>query len=227
MSVDLKEYDNNVIDLMNKNKNYYDDINKGYQNIEAYYKGHIDRIHNAIGMLNDNIVLEENAYVHEAGSIFPFMSLSLTYKANVYVEVSSIQNRPLRLTNFVYLRYGNLCYDDFGNEICDLIITTEVFEHLSCNLLIVRDKIIKSIKKGGYWFVSFPMNGRNASMSNYNKEWCNDEVVGKVGFSDYTERHLREFNEETVKQFLDISNMKIIANDKKTGWIHQFLLKKD
>jgi len=211
---------------MKKNKKYYDDINKGYQNIPDYYRGHIDRFHRAIRLLESNIVLKDDFYIHEAGAIFPFISLALTYKIGVYAEVSSIQNKPFRLTDNVYLRYSSLCYDDLGKELYDLIITTEVFEHLSCNLLIVRDKVVDSVKRGGYWFVSFPMGERNVSMSNYNKDWSNDKVTGKVGFKDYVERHLREFNAETTKQFLDILNMKIIASDE-TSWIHQFLLKKE
>lgn len=60
----------------------------------------------------------------------------------------------------IVLTYGNLCTNDFGTNRYDLIITTEVWEHLPCNIINVRDRVVRSMKKNGLLFVSFPLNDR-------------------------------------------------------------------
>jgi SAM-dependent methyltransferase len=89
----------------------------------------------------------------------------------------------------------NLCLDKYPDIQYDLVILSEVIEHLPINLIKFQDDVIKLIKPGGVLLVTYPLGGRNAK--NYDKEYPERD------FTKLQEDHVREFTGETVKLFFN------------------------
>lgn len=219
IEINIENYRSTALALMERYKQF---IPFASETPPDYFRSHFDRLVQGIGMLNSNIEFNKDSKIHELGSFFPFFSLPFADKYRCYVEVSSIQNSPFYMDNNIYFRYSNLCFDDFGIEKYDLLITTEVFEHLPCDLIEVRDRVIKCIKKGGYWLVSFPVKKENDKTLAVFKATYNNESA-----FTYHENHLREFSIESSLKFLELPDFKIIADGDSFGWIHQYLLRKN
>lgn len=215
-----QNYEDDVISLMKK---WNTNLRAGpSETVENYFNSHHDRFTAGIMLLHKNIQFNESFKIHELGSNFPYFSLPFVRKYGCTVEVSSLQNVPFFMDKNICIRYSNMCFDDFGTELYDLTITTEVLEHLPCNAVNARDKSIKSIKKGGYWFVSFPLGKTNSSteIDTYKKQ------LEEHNPYEYSEKHLREFTPESINKFLQIDNFKIIDSVLSLGWISQHLLKR-
>lgn len=162
---------------------------------ESYLVGHLPRFLDGIRAIEDNVTMERGLIGIEAGSGFPWYTLHFSDALDWTIDCMDIATAvPTPITTKVISRYGNLCTDDIGHSKYDIATCCEVWEHLPCNLNIVKSKLITSLKPGAFLLCSYPCGGVNASMDNYSKDW--DTQFNKH------HGHLREFTEDLAKQFI-------------------------
>jgi hypothetical protein len=104
-------------------------------------------------------IAQKNWQVLEVGSCFPWLSFPFITSHNWNVKTVDILVFKNHFEHNLSITYGNLCTDDFGFNQYDLVIATEVLEHLPCDILEVKEKLLKCLKNNGYLFVSFPLSG--------------------------------------------------------------------
>ncbi len=181
-------------------------IPTGFNNTEMF-PGDWSRYKQAIEMLeNVDLELNKDSKVLDLGSPLPFTTYytKLKYNAKIYCRDISIV-MPMVFDKDVKIDYFNLCKEDLGLQEWDFINFAEVLEHLPCNMFLIREKVISSLKDGAYMLISYPLGGRNASMANYGIDLMN------ISWNT-THPHLREFTEDIAKKF--ISNLEIIDTQK-------------
>lgn len=132
-------------------------------------------------------------HIADLGSFYPYASYWFKLKdKEVEIDLYDIVGLDWNIApydvNGIKLRNFDLCHDIFPDKTYDLIIISEVLEHLPCNLFDVEKKIMSILD--GYLLVTYPLLGNNAK--DYDKTY---ERKGAVG------EHLREFTEDTVKLF--------------------------
>jgi len=170
------------------------------------FPGDWNRYKQAIEMLDKvDLGLDEDSKVLDLGSPLPFTTYSLNLKYNSKIWCKDISINQSTTIGDVRLEYFNLCMENLGVQEWDFINFAEVLEHLPCNMFLVREKVISALKDNKYMLISYPLGGRNASMSNYGKDLLNENWFT-------THSHLREFTEELAKLF--ISNLEIVDVQK-------------
>jgi hypothetical protein len=189
----------------------------GLMNLHAYFDGHYPRFELGVRMLSENLTFDEKSQILELGSPLPFYSYPFVKLHCSHAMVLDLSIESPYWFEDIYFDSFNICNDKLAINSWDLIIMTEVWEHLPCNLLEVRNQVVDAIKHGGFLYTSFPLLGKNASMENYNKVWTPD-------FSKSYE-HLREFTEETAREFLDMPELKILAEANVFTNAYHFYIK--
>jgi len=171
-----------------------DVINKYSTDLE-YFKGHIPRFLIGKHFIERYCNISDGFSILDVGTGFPFQVYYLTHEYNIRIVYLDPHKRtPPPKTEFIR---GNVCLDTLPIGF-DLVICTEVFEHLPCNLYKVKDKLIKSSKK--YLLFSFPLKGVNAR--DYDKDL-------KLDFRK-VHGHLREFTTKTAFEF--VKDLKILEH---------------
>lgn len=171
----------------------------------SYFLGHEERFLLGLEFLNKNTA-KENLKVWDLGTGFPFQSLWFHKKFHWNLLWSDLHpENKLEIDEEAKFSLFNICLEEFPKEEFDVIISTEVLEHLPCNLLKVKKKIKAALKQEGLWLVSFPLKGFNAQ--DYDKDLS-------LPFEEYSEAHLREFTEKSALQFLEDSSLEILEKDK-------------
>ena len=186
------------------------------------FPGDWNRYREEILML-DKIDLQLNEYsnVLDLGSPIPFMTYSLALKYNCNIICKDIGIKIPYYIDKVSGELFNVCKDNLGLQKWDLISFTDVLEHLPCNLYLVREKVISSLRDNRYLLISYPMG--NTIIAPYGCDMMNQDW-------DITHTHMREFPNNNAINF--IPNLKIIAKRKvyppsyKSGSI-QILYKKE
>jgi len=170
-----------------------------------YTKAHWHRMRIGMEMMFKYIDVQPHFQVVELGSKLPYFTALFPEYFGIKVHLQSIETVPQEIGSFIFEKV-NMCLDDFGENKWDIVITTEIWEHLVCNLYDVRDRVLKSIKPGGYWLTSFPLGGKNAG---------NYEKILKNNLNQLYHPHAREFTEKTAENFMNIPNIKILATEKR------------
>jgi len=214
---------------MNKEKEYIDKLNKkfviplNFINPEMF-PGDWIRYKQAIEMLEKiDLKLNSNSNVLDLGSPLPFITYYTYLKYNNNVCCWDININTEYNIEKVSGKNFNVCRDNLDLQIWDFISFTEVLEHLPCNMYLIREKVISSLKDGKYLLISYPLGGKNADTKNYGKDLMDKNW-------DTTHNHLREFTSDLAMTF--ISNLKIVDVKKvvppsyKAGSI-QILYKKE
>ena len=168
---------------------------------ESYFNGHFPKFAKGYEWMEK--YLGKNGVALELGTPFPYYTWYLAKYhgwTTRYLDVS-IQ-KPYIFPNNVnaFGCYGNIHTEDYGKDVYDLIVTSEIWEHLGSNLIETRDRIIRALKPNGYLFASFPMHGLNSDPSEWTKV-----LTDLINFDGGP--HKREFNPDTYKKFIDVIPM--------------------
>jgi hypothetical protein len=119
----------------------------------GYKKFHEKRLKASTNILEENCRLYKTSRVLEVGSTFPFITLPLAKKHGFTPVCADIQKVKDSSVSFVQL---DLCKDAIPQK-WDLILCTEVLEHLPCNLFDVVNKIISATRDDGHIFFTVPI----------------------------------------------------------------------
>lgn len=155
----------------------------------SYYYAHKPRFDAMIDIIKRNAA--DKGHISELGSFLPYTSYHLT---GTKVDCMDILFQSYNIDGFSKDRFnfksGNLNKEfELGQP--DLIIMSEVIEHLPSNLFKLEERVIKNLKKGAYLLVTYPMHGHNAQ--DYDKDFGEHDR--------FRHEHLREFTEATVPLF--------------------------
>jgi len=150
-----------------------------------YIDHHGNRFNAAHSLIDYNIDMNSNFSILEVSTL-PFVSHRYRY-AKTYV--GSVESKNRDLLDYKS-RWFNLCYGVPDYEEWDLIIITEVLEHLPMNLDIVMKDLIDKTKDGGYILTSLPM-GKVTPIESFNKDVNKNKDIAH-------RKHIREFNEDTA-----------------------------
>jgi hypothetical protein len=185
-----------------------------------YIDMHWDRFMIDIAMLEENVILNKDSVCLELGSPIPYISYSMFLKYNCKVVCRELLvSKDYEFEN-IKVEHFNICTSEFKENEFDLVILTEVLEHLPCNMLKARDKVIASIKDGGYLLVSYPCKGENPvdyDKDIYDYNW------------DATLEHIRDFTLDTARTFitnLAVVTEKTIISVGYRGLMHHILYRK-
>lgn len=156
-------------------------------------------------LLEKHVKVRADSKILEAGSFAPLQALFFR-REGAAVICCDLDKDLWRIDETFYHYRCNLCYDDFGENVFDVVICTEVFEHLPCNLYTVRNKLIGCCKNQGVLLFSFPLTGR--IFAPYNHDFTQE--------NDWTteHKHLREFTETTAVRFLTHPELKMVTRQK-------------
>lgn len=161
----------------------------------SYYNNHIERFEAMEKLIRKNNV--DTSSIAELGSFLPYTSFA--FKPDI-VDCYDIVPIMFNIDNFQYENYGfygmNLC-KELPMKPYTLRIISEVIEHLPCNLIDFQTRLANSMASGEYLLVTYPMHGHNAK--DYNVDFGDHDVMRA--------EHVREFNNETYKQFFNMLNV--------------------
>lgn len=168
----------------------------------TYFENHWPRFEAMIRICLDNGITPDSVeQLCEIGSFYPYTTLF--FKNNnpdtridlydiITQEVADAQ--PYNVDGVRLIEF-NLCIQSLPEVQYDLIILSEVMEHLPINLFKFEQEVQRLIKPGGHLVVTYPLGGKNAKQ--YGKEFPERD------FSRLQEDHVREFTPNTVKLFFN------------------------
>jgi SAM-dependent methyltransferase len=155
----------------------------------SYFQAHWPRFECMLSVLQRHGLGKGS--VAELGSFLPYVAYHLECASATCYDILF---RYFLIPDFQEGKYSfrafNLCHERFP-EAYDLVILSEVIEHLPCNLFDMEKRVLESVKPGGHLLVTYPMHGHNAQ--DYDKDFGAHE--------EFRHEHLREFNESTVPLF--------------------------
>jgi hypothetical protein len=173
--------------------------------VKRYFIGHLPRF--AAGIEVVNCIEDRSIHtIHELGSPYPFFGYYFYNEENCKVVVSDLYDRKWKLNDLLYFSQLNLCVNNIPKS--DLIICSEVFEHLPCNLVRVKDEILNNCK---YALLSFPLGNKGKDIPLTHD--FTSKVLGDVYYKTFD--HLREFNGR-VDEFL--GKDKTLFKTTVTAW---------
>jgi len=216
------EYENYFIDFFNNLEDTFpyciDELSpQTKEGVIGYFKGHIKRFNLVIDMIET--LKPMNWKILEVGSPYPFISYFFYSHFNCTCQCSDLYDRTWKIDNRLFFKKCNLCLDEIEG-VWDLIIASEVFEHLPCNLIKVKEKILGAIRPNGYTLFSFPL--KSTAKEEFTHEYENKDFIKAHG-------HLREFR-GLVNDFLSEENIidrKICKPDAYGGDIEVLLIRKN
>ena len=165
----------------------------------TYFLAHWPRFETMLDLCNEARIAPEQ--ICELGSWYPYTSYywkvaSTFCKIDLFdiitrevSEVSEYDVDGVRLFDF------NLCTESLPNKEYDMVIVSEVLEHLPCDQYLLCVAISQIVKPGGYLLVTYPLGGNNAK--DYGKEMKEYDAEHLV------EGHIREYTHETTKLFFN------------------------
>ena len=147
--------------------------------VKAYVYEHWNRFDAGIKILSK--VVKDGCSIHEVGSPYPFFSYYFYLNNKCKVLCSDFYDRGWKIDDNLESRRINLCRVEYLPA-ADIVICSEVLEHLSCNLFKLRDILLSSCR---YCLMTLP-NGNVGVDIPLNKCSRDDEF-------DKVHSHLREF----------------------------------
>jgi hypothetical protein len=164
----------------------------GTEDSLVYFYNHFPRFWAMIKLCEENGVLPDKSC--ELGSFYPYTTLYFDGKIDLYDIAPLIfpNANPYEICN-VRMEGLNLCTDQIpADRKYDLVILSEVMEHLPCNLYELCERVQSIVNSQGYLIATYPVQYRN------NAEYY-EQDLGDPGKSH--DGHLREFTDETVDLF--------------------------
>jgi len=195
--------------VLNELRGFYDAIAPFYEargssgDSLSYFRNHFPRFEVMISLcLNNGVLPDAIKSACEIGSFYPYTTYYFkTENDKIEIDLFDIILREIDAVgeayniNSVRLYDFNLCTDKLPDYKYDLIILSEVLEHLPINLFKFEKEIISLMPKGGHLVVTYPLHGNNAK--DYGKEYPERD------FERLQEDHVREFTLETVPLFFN------------------------
>lgn len=179
--------------------------------LEYFNHDHHSRYIDGWSLIARNIAPTKGMKCMEAGSPFPFF----TYPFMRLLDWECMTFGLETINGYImpdvkcYIKYGNLCTDDWCVNRYDLIVCTEALEHTPCSMVKTKDRLIASLKKGGYLLMSFPLGGMEAK--GYEIDRIPLDKMYELGIGDRVgEPHIREFTKETARNFIVEPQMKCL-----------------
>jgi hypothetical protein len=112
-------------------------------------------------LIYNNIKLNTEFKVLDLGTTMPFQSLFLNKEHNCYLECADIKNKNIQETEKISFSQLDICKEELKDEY-DLLILENILEYLPCNLLELRERLMKNVYKNGYVLTSFEINKFNS-----------------------------------------------------------------
>lgn len=166
----------------------------------TYFTAHFPRFKTMLNLCQECCVATYSlSQICELGSWYPYTSyywklVNPECKIDLYdiivrevPEVSEYDVDGVRLFDF------NLCTEPLPDKQYDMVIVSEVLEHLPCNIHALCENISKIVKPGGHLLVTYPLGGINAM--NY------QDALDGYDQDHLVEGHIREYTAETTKLF--------------------------
>lgn len=157
---------------------------KPYKSLD-YFHNHFPRFRAMIELLEKNNVHPK--FVAELGSFYPYTSLYFSDFIALYDFIGTEYQHD----GIILFNYNINTIKDYFLSNYDLIILSEVLEHLPVSIFALTERIAEVMDDNAYLIVTYPLGGTNA------KDY--DKIVGDPNVS-YGE-HLREFTEDTTELF--------------------------
>lgn len=175
----------------------------------TYFTAHWPRFEAMIQLCHEvGIKANELSQICELGSWYPYTSYywklaNQQCEIDLYdiivrevPEVSEYDVDGVRLFDF------NLCTESLPDKQYDMVIVSEVLEHLPCDLFLLCNNISKIVKLGGHLLVTYPLGGINA------KDYRQNLV--SYDHNHLVEDHVREYTHETVLLFFN--DLKLVGS---------------
>lgn len=189
--------------VLQKLPDFYKGIGEFYQkrggNSDSltYFENHWPRFEMMIDIARE--IWPESAC--EIGSFFPYTTYFWKCKnPALTIDLYDIILRELKGDVKPYDVDGiklidlNLCTEKLPDKGYDLIILSEVLEHLPINLMQFSNEVVRLLNPCGYLIVSYPCQG-------YAPQCGYDKDMTGYDFNFLQEGHLREFTWDTVDLF--------------------------
>lgn len=167
----------------------------------SYFRNHFDRFELMIKICNEYVPNLKS--ICEVGSFYPYISYyfklnNKTEKINLYdIILNELKNpcEPYDVDGIQLINF-NLCKQSLieTNKKYDLVICSEVIEHLPIDLSKFKKELKGIVNDGGYLMITYPLGGKNAN--GYN------EVVEGIDIERMQHDHIREFTMETSSAFI-------------------------
>lgn len=196
--MERNEYISKVRELIERVKNGQD---------MRYFDGHLPRFNAQLDMFEAFLKDEEIDLVYDLGTDIPYATLyfNLTKNAGIYLGCVDTNDDREILPN-VHRKYINLNRPPILAP-ADLVVCTECLEHLPSNLYMVRQSLCEYVRRGKFLLLSFPLKGVNA------KDYGLD--IKEINH-DGSHQHIREFTEQTAKEFYAGAGFNLIC--EKITW---------
>lgn len=169
----------------------------------TYFTAHWPRFEAMIRLCNEAGITADHLWqICELGSWYPYTSYYWKTRISLCkIDLFDIITRelPEMVSEYdvdgVRLRGHNLCTDPMPDKEYDMVIVSEVMEHLPCDIFRLCDDIERVVKRGGYLLVTYPLGGNNAQ--GYG------ESLNAYDHNHLVEGHVREYTHETTKLFFN------------------------
>lgn len=176
--------------------------------LRGYFDGHYPRFDFQIDLFLALAQEEKIKSVLDIGTPLPFASGISSYHG-CKVKYGCIDTKDL--ASYLVAPFNencesiqiNLNYYPEGIEPVDLVVCTEMLEHLPCNVVKARDWLADHAKK--YLFLSFPLKGQNAG--NYEADFTNLD-------HNVCHGHIREFTRQTAEEFMKPLDFEIVSEQE-------------
>ena len=167
----------------------------------TYFDAHWPRFEAMIKLCADAGVAWNLSQICELGSWYPYTSyywkaINPSCKIDLYdIIVRELEQVSEYDVDGVRLMGLNLCTDPLPTKHYDLVIVSEVLEHLPCDIHKLCANISGIVQPGGHLLVTYPLGGINA------KDY--DKNMDQHDHNHLVEGHIREYTHETVKLFFN------------------------
>lgn len=190
---------------------FYDAIKPFYQarggnpDSLTYFRAHWPRFEAMIDATRACFV-EPSALntVCEIGSFYPYTTLYFKWlNPALKIDLFDIMPREIGSPGYdidgVRLVDLNLCTEPLPKAGHDVVVLSEVIEHLPIDLFAFERAVIDTVAPGGILVVTYPLGGKNAK--DYGK------VFADRNMERLQEDHVREFTVDTVPLFFKSMNL--------------------
>lgn len=174
----------------------------------SYFRNHFDRFEKMIEVIEKNCL--DISSISEVGSFYPYVSYYFNREYGI---------KPIDLYDIILNELGNPCepYDVDGvklinynvclqklsatNKKYDLVICSEIMEHLPINMFEFEKDLLSIINPNKYLLATFPLGGRNAQ---------GYELNLNRNLNRLQEDHVREYTADTTNLFF--TDLKLIES---------------